>query len=48
VRTLEVGKLVDIIFLDRSSFEIPESEISEAKVLLVLFEGRKVYRHTDL
>lgn len=42
-----MGKLADIIVLDRNLFEIPETEISEAKVLLTLFEGREVYRHSD-
>jgi predicted amidohydrolase YtcJ len=46
IGSLEVGKLADIIVLDRNLFEIPETEISEAKVLLTLFEGREVYRHS--
>jgi hypothetical protein len=46
--SLEAGKLADIIFPDRNLFEIPEREISEAKVFLALFEGREVDRHTDL
>ena len=46
--SLEVGKLGDTTLLDRSSFEMSESEISEAKFPLALFEGREVYRHTDL
>jgi predicted amidohydrolase YtcJ len=45
--SLEVGKLADIIVLDRNLFEIPETEISEAKVLMTLFEGEEVYRHPD-
>jgi len=44
--SLEVGKLADVIVLDRNLFEIPETEISEAKVLLTLFEGREVFRHS--
>jgi hypothetical protein len=34
-----VGKLADIIPLDRNSFEIPESEIGEAELLLASFES---------
>ena len=47
-RSLEAGKLADIIFLDQNLFEIPESEFGEAKIFLALFEGREVDRHTDL
>ena len=42
--SLEPGKLADLVVLDRNLFEIPSSEISEAKVLLTLFEGREVFR----
>jgi len=45
--SLEVGKLADIVVLDRNLFEIPATEISEARVLLTLFEGREVYRHPE-
>ena len=41
--TIEVGKSADIIVLDRNLFEIPITEISEAKVLLTLMDGREVY-----
>ncbi len=40
--SLEAGKLADLIVLDRNLFEIPPSEISEAKVLATMFEGRIV------
>lgn len=40
--SLEAGKLADLIVLDRNLFEIPASEISEAKVLATMFEGRVV------
>ncbi|MEP7012554.1 MAG: amidohydrolase [Acidobacteriota bacterium] len=40
--SLEAGKLADLIVLDRNLFEIPASEISEAKVLATMFEGRIV------
>jgi len=41
--SLEVGKSADLIVLDRNLFAIPPHEISEAEVLLTLFEGREVY-----
>ncbi len=40
--SLEAGKLADLIVLDRNLFEIPAHEISEAKVLATMFEGRVV------
>ena len=44
--TLAVGKLADLIVLDRNVFEIPVKEISDTKVLLTLFGGDAV--HGDL
>jgi predicted amidohydrolase YtcJ len=40
------GMRADLIMLDRNLFEIPSEDISEAKVLLTLFEGRPVYEGT--
>jgi predicted amidohydrolase YtcJ len=45
--SLEAGKLADLIVLDRNLFSIPPGEISEAKVLLTLFEGRAVFGTWD-
>jgi predicted amidohydrolase YtcJ len=45
--SLEVGKAADITVLDRNLFEIPETEISEARVLLTFFEGKEVFRHAE-
>ena len=42
--SIEVGKAADLIVLDRNLFEIPPSQIHEAKVLLTLLEGKEVYR----
>ncbi len=42
--SIEVGKAADLIVLDRNLFEIPNSQIHEAKVLLTLLEGSEVYR----
>jgi hypothetical protein len=46
--SLEVGKAADLVVLDRNLFEIPASDISNAKVLLTLFEGKEVYRDHSL
>lgn len=42
--SIEAGKAADLIVLDRNLFEIPPSQIHEAKVLLTLLEGKEVYR----
>jgi len=41
--SIEVGKLADLIVLDRNPFEIDPAEISETRVLLTLFGGETVY-----
>ncbi len=41
--SIEVGKLADLIVLDRNLFDIPAKQISETKVLLTLFGGRPVH-----
>ncbi|MHB8055693.1 MAG: amidohydrolase [Candidatus Aminicenantales bacterium] len=41
--SIEVGKWADLIVLDKNLFEIPPAEISTAKVLLTLFEGKTVF-----
>ena len=42
--SIEPGKLADLVVLDRNLFEIPPTAISDAKVLLTLFEGEEVWR----
>jgi len=42
--SIEPGKAADVIVVDRNLFEIPPSQIHEAKVLWTLLEGREVYR----
>jgi len=44
--SIAVGKLADLIVLDRNLFAIPKKEISDTKVLLTLFGGKAV--HGDL
>ena len=41
--SIAVGKLADLIVLDRNLFEIAPEDISETKVLLTLFGGKPVY-----
>lgn len=41
--TLEVGKLADIIVLDRNLFEIPEEELLDTKVKLTIMNGNIVF-----
>ena len=45
--SIEAGKLADLIVLDKNLFDIPASEISEARVLLTLFEGETVFGSLD-
>jgi len=42
--SLEVGKSADLIVLDKNLFEIPPSQIHDAKVLWTLLEGKEVFR----
>ena len=41
--SIEPGKRADLVVLDRNLFEIPASEISDAKVTMTIFDGRTVY-----
>jgi len=41
--SLEVGKLADLVVLDRNLFEIEVHDISETNALLTLFEGQVVH-----
>jgi hypothetical protein len=41
--TIEVGKRADLIVLDRNIFKIPVTEISDAKVLLTLMDGKEIF-----
>jgi len=40
------GKRADFVVLDRNLFEIPASEISDAAVMMTIFDGRTVYERT--
>ncbi len=41
--SIEVGKLADLVVLDRNLFAIDANQISEAKVLMTLLGGKPVY-----
>jgi predicted amidohydrolase YtcJ len=41
---LTVGRLADLVMLDRNIFEIPPVQIKDAKVLLTVVGGKPVYR----
>ena len=45
--SIEVGKLADLVVLDRNLFAAPPSRIHEALVLRTLLEGRTVFRRPD-
>lgn len=44
--TLAVGKLADLVVLDRNLFELKGREILEAKVVMTMVGGRVVYNET--
>lgn len=44
VGSLEIGKLADLIVVDRNIFKVPPADIADAKVLLTLVGGKAVYR----
>ncbi|TKH08633.1 amidohydrolase [Peribacillus simplex] len=44
--SLEVGKLADIIVLERNLFEVPAEEIPNTKVQLTIVDGKVVFDHT--
>ena len=41
--SIEVGKLADLVVLDRNLFDVPVSMIHEVRVVRTLLEGRTVY-----
>jgi predicted amidohydrolase YtcJ len=41
--SIEVGKMADLIVLDQNLFFIPADKISEVKVVMTFFEGKKVF-----
>ena len=43
IGSIEVGKLADIVVLDRNLFKIPKHEIHSVKVNQTIFNGKIVY-----
>ena len=41
--SLEAGKNADLVVLDKDIFKLPVNEISKAKVLVTIFQGKPVY-----
>lgn len=46
--SLTVGKLADLVVLERDLFDVPPNEIGKTRVLLTLLEGRPVFRDSSL
>ncbi len=46
--SIEVGKEADLVVLDRNLFEHPVEELSQARVLLTLVAGERVFAAEDL
>lgn len=46
--SIEIGKRADLIVLDRNLFEIPATEINEARVLMTIMDGKTVYSAKDM
>jgi predicted amidohydrolase YtcJ len=42
--SIEVGKLADLVVLERNLFEVPERELYGVRVMRTIVEGRTVYR----
>jgi len=45
--SLEVGKMADLIVLDKDLFKLPPEDINKARVLNTILEGREVYGSFD-
>jgi predicted amidohydrolase YtcJ len=41
--SLEVGKLADLIVIDKDLFKVPAEDINKAEVLTTILEGREVF-----
>ena len=44
VGSIEVGKLADLVVIDRDLFAIPIEEVSEAQVLVTVVDGEEVFK----
>ncbi|MBL4911375.1 MAG: amidohydrolase [Alteromonadaceae bacterium] len=45
VGSLEVGKLADLVILDRNLFDVEISTIKQTKILMTMLDGKIIYRH---
>ncbi|AKB77413.1 Exoenzymes regulatory protein AepA precursor [Methanosarcina horonobensis HB-1 = JCM 15518] len=45
--SLEVGKMADLIVLDKDLFKLPPEDINKVRVLNTILEGREVYGSLD-
>ena len=45
--SIEVGKLADLVVLDRDYLTVPEREISETRSLMTMVGGKMVFLDTD-
>jgi predicted amidohydrolase YtcJ len=46
--SLEVGKMADLIVIDKNLFSIPVTDIGKARVMMTFFEGKEVFRDKSL
>jgi len=44
VGSIEVGKLADLVILDRNLFDIAENTINQTKVVMTVFDGKIIYQ----
>ena len=45
IGSIEIGKIADLIILDRDLFEIPSHQVHDAKVHITIFNGRVIYEY---
>jgi predicted amidohydrolase YtcJ len=48
IGSIEVGKLADLVVLDQNLFEINIENIADTQVVMTFFEGKEVYRQSNL
>ncbi len=45
--SLEVGKVADIVVIEKDIRKVPVKEIHKTRPLMTMFAGRMVYRHAE-